>query len=342
MVIKIVMKKGGLSNEPQTLPESTSVKNATTIPSGIPNADQLIPFIDRISVVLKVPTLEDAKAIYSEAFVQFKDSEVFTKGKGGVWGLYKTARRVALACIDNPKKWPLLQYAYDATEKRAIEFRTEFSPVDLGVEGLTQFHAQLISLMPGGWQYFVEHGRITMVEVTVDVPNVEVESFHLLPPQGPSAMTWKVNGKLETMVLGKSKGNQTKIYDRGKKRIAKKQGWAGPPTTRIERRLRPGQPMSFAQLSTMPNPFANIQMIVPTVGCPPTIPKSREYVWTFFLDSAKVRGLSPALKLLPEERRTEYRKWLGKHPVSWWQPDAIWAHWPSVVEKLSIASSAWM
>lgn len=196
--------------------------------------------------------------------------------------------------------------------------------------------------MPDGWLYFVKHGRITMIEVTVDVPNVTVEDFHVLPPQGPSAMTWKVNGKLETLVLGKSKGNQTKVYDRGKKRIAKGQGWTGPPTTRIERRLRLTKAMPLSQLPSMANPFAHLQMIVPTVGCPSTMAKSKEYEWTLFLDSVQVRGLSSALKLLPEERRTTYRKWLEKHPVPWWQPDAIWSHWPSVLDNLEIASLSWI
>lgn len=94
-----------------------------------------------------------------------------------------------------------------------------------------------------------------MIEVTVDVPNVAVKDFHVLPSQGPSTIVWKWNGKPETLVLGKSKGKQTKVYDRGQKRIAKGQKWTGPPTTRIERRLKLGTGMPLNQLVGLPNPF---------------------------------------------------------------------------------------
>lgn len=71
--------------------------------------------------------------------------------------------------------------------------------------------------MPDGWGYFVVYGRVTMIEISVDLPNVSVDQVHLTPQQGPSSMAWKTNGQLETLVLGKRGSNQTKIYDGGRR-----------------------------------------------------------------------------------------------------------------------------
>jgi hypothetical protein len=47
------------------------------------------------------------------------------------------------------------------------------------------------------------------------------------------------------------------------------------------------------------------------------------------MDSVAARTLPVALKLLPIERRTAYRKWLAQHAVTFWDPDLIWAQWPA-------------
>ena len=44
---------------------------------------------------------------------------------------------------------------------------------------------------------------------------------------------------------------------------------------------------------------------------------SKGWEWSIFCDSVKVRGLSDALKLLPVERWTKYRKHLAAHPRPW-------------------------
>lgn len=338
MAIIITYKKTPPSNETQTLPENTPAKTFKGLGAGLSEPGAFIPFIDRISIVARVlDDKEEANAIYGNCFVQFKDNEDFKSTKGGVWGPYKTARRVVLPSIADAKKWPLLQFAFNKEAQLALEFRTEFSPVDLGPQGINEFHAQLMSLLPNGWGYFVANGRVTMIEVTIDLPNVPVDHFHMLPQQVTTAMTWKTNGKLETLVLGKANGNQTKVYDRGKKRKAKGQGWVGPTTTRVERRMRPQPPLALAKLGNLPNPFASLQLVVPQTAQPPDEAKS--YIWEMFLDSVTVRGLTSASKLLPEEKRTTYRKWLLKHPIPWWDPNAVWAKWPAVLDELKIAAA---
>lgn len=332
MVVKITYKKPPSSNETQTTPKNTLAKTEKGPQAGPPSAGSIIPFIDRISVVLDVQAGQDAYDIHSNIWAQFNDTEVFKSASK--WGKFQVGKRIALGSVLNHKKWPVLHYRYEVPV--ALQLRLEFSPVDLGPQGLTELHAQLMSLVPDGWGYFVTHGRVTMIEITVDVPHVGVDQFHVVPQQGPSAMAWKANGQMETLVLGKAGSNQTRVYDRGKKRIAAGQKWTGPPTTRVERRLRPQPAFALSALPAMPNPFSSMQLITPQTIPPPE--EKKTYIWELFLDSASVRGLPTALKLLPVDKRTTYRKWLLKQPASWWQPETIWSHWPSVLAELKIAS----
>jgi hypothetical protein len=66
----------------------------------------------------------------------------------------------------------------------------------------------------------------------------------------------------------------------------------------------------------------------------------RLYVWQLFKRAADVEGLMGALALLPEEKRTLYRKHLDANKQPWWNPDAIWANWPKMLDELKIASPA--
>lgn len=59
------------------------------------------------------------------------------------------------------------------------------------------------------------------------------------------------------------------------------------------------------------------------------------FVWELFKCAVQDNGLPAALALLPLERRTLYRKHFKAHNQPWWQPDAIWAKWPGMLEELA-------
>jgi hypothetical protein len=335
MGIKITYKKKApLSNEPQTTLKFASKEKGGTKESSKQPAKGPVPFIDKISVVMDVPA-EDGQKLYGHIFTQFKDTIAFKSGK--LVKPYTTARRIVLPSVVHDKKWPLLQCRMSFQDKTTFALRIEFSPIDLGIKGMDELHSVLVSLVDGGWSYFVTHGRVTMIEVTVDLPGINMEQFSVLPKQGTVSRAWGSNGKLETTVLGKAAGNQTKIYDRGKKRKAKGQGWSGPITTRVERKLRPQPKLQLADLASLKNPFADITLLPSAIGPPPDEPDTKEYLWTLFQDSIQIRGLVAALKLLPEVKRTTYRKWLAQHPAEWWKPHVIWSHWPKYISDIQIS-----
>ncbi len=302
------------SSKPQTLTKTPDAESDPP-PENNKTKSPYIPFIDRISLVLPILNEQDAIDIHSGIWSNFKDTEVFKTGKAG--GEFKVGKRIVLDCITDPKKRPLLQYAYDKETHKALKMRLEFVPVDLGPIGLDQLHAVLISMVPDGWSHFVEHAHITRLDVTVDMPGIRMDGFLLLPLQALSSMQFWTDGKLTSITHGKTGGDQTLIYNRTKKRLAKGQTLPGPTQIRVERRLVVSGGKKLEYLETMPNPFAKLQMVESLPGPPPDEKPER---WLMFEDSVKARGLAAALALLPVERRTQYRKHLAAHPTPWWNP----------------------
>lgn len=164
-----------------------------------------------------------AHASFQSAMVQTKDIEVFKPSQ--YKPPFNRSWRIAINCIPNSKKWPVLMASFDKSAQQALKFRVEFSPVDLGDKGMEELHAALMMLVDGGWAAFAEHGRVTMIEITVDLPGIGVDQFDALPKQAAYRQAWGKHGHLETIVLGKASGNQTKIYNRGNKRTDKGQKW---------------------------------------------------------------------------------------------------------------------
>ena len=213
-------------------------------------------------------------------------------------------------------------------------------PVDLGPHGMMELHSRLNNLMEGGWGAFVKHGRITRLDVTVDLPLTKIDDFHFLPQKGATMTVWRVNGKLTGYAHGKKEGNQTVIYDRKAKRIAQGKAWKGKEGARIERRLR-NTTLTLPDLPGMPNPFKGMSL-VGMPEAPPSEQTKMVYVWHLFRRAADTHLLATTLALLPPEKKTLYRKHLKAHEKSWWDPKAIWAHWPAMLDELKIASAtAW-
>jgi hypothetical protein len=255
-------------------------------------------------------------------------------------GKYNWAKRIVIDSLVDPKKYPLLQLSYVKAQKKVIQYRIEFVPVDLGPEGMLHLHTQLGGLMEDGWGAFVKHGRITRLDVAVDLPMTKIDDFHFLPVQLVTTTVWRRNGKLQGYLLGKKEGNQTEVYDRKQKRIDLGKSWKGKEGARIERRLR-NTKLTLPDLPGMANPFAGMSL----VGMPEAPPSEQTkmlYVWNLFRRAADTHVLATILALLPEEKKTLYRKHLEAHKKSWWTPDAIWASWPAMLDALKIASpTAW-
>lgn len=328
--IKIPKKKTS-SNKDKTFGENIAGADDPSLVQSHLNPEAIIPFIDRISVTLKVPAVDDAAAIHGNIWAQFDDVAVFQSAKKGK--SYRIAKRIKLPSVIDAAKWPFFQYNYD--DGMATGLRIEFIPADIGHQGMLELHSVLTSLIPNGWAYFIEHGRITRIDIALDIPTARMEEFHFLPTQGATTSVWRSNGKLQTFQHGQPKGNHTQIYNRKAKRIAQGKSWKGKEGIRIERRLK-GQQLALQALPGLPNPFASMALIERYPSQPPT--EKKEYVWALFLNAAEYMGIPAALALLPEERRTAYRAHLKTEKLKWWDADAIWKNWSVTVDGLEIST----
>lgn len=319
MAIKLSKKKVAAYNKSKTTPETTS---------------KAVPFIDRMRASINFQPGEMAEEIHSNIWAQVADKEAFSKVQNK--GSYNASWRIKIASAVQLKHEPIMQYLH--ADSCATKLAVEFSPHDLGPDGLDLMHIALGSVVDGGWALFVELGKVNMIEVTVDLYGVPIDSFHVLPQQTTTVKSWSNGGKLETLYLGKKQGNFTRIYDRGQKRLSKKQAWGGGPVTRVERVLK-GQAIPVGALASIDNVFGGIKM----VHLPPTAPpEGKSYIWALFCDAVAQRGLPAALKLLPADTyRKAYRKWLAQHPAPWWQPDEIWAEWIPMIEGTRLTSKEW-
>ncbi len=328
-----IIKKPKHSNKTQTLSENPPVSLDGSNASQSP-----VPFIDKISLVFTPPNNDIAHDLYRSVFASLDDSDLFAPTSGGMKGGYKIAKRIALPSIVDFKKLPLFQLRYDKLTKIAEKMRLEFVPQDLGQLGMIELHAAMVSLVDDGWASIAKHALVTRIDVAVDLHGVRMDGFLFLPKQTATTMRWTMNGVVESVVIGKNKGNQTLIYDRKAKRLAKDPKWKGGKGVRIERRLVGLKGLKLSALIGLKNPFANM-VLTQNIPGPPR--SGKEWEWSMFCDSVKVRGLTDALKLLPAERRTKYRKHLSAHSQPWWNPAEIWTAWPNMIKELKISSTDW-
>ena len=285
------------------------------------------PKLDRITLLMDPPNEQEKSQIISAAFNYLPSLEGFTNTskKNG----YKFSGKLKL---EASKSQPLLQLI--AQDRSKPFFRLEMNPAKLGQSGLIELHSTLISIMDGGLNYLKIHGRISRLDIAIDLLEDEfgitMNDFQFLPVEGLTRRDFSVKGDMETVYLGHPKGNQWRIYRKDKEQQKKKRKI--PPTIRIERVLK-NPNLKFVDLPALENPFSTSRILALIPSAPPN---EKIWQWLIFQDCVKVRGITGALQLLPASRRKIYRGYLNKWNADWWNPNDIWAHWPSVLAQLAI------
>ena len=308
MPIKIISKA---SNKPQ--------KPAVEVSQSAPK-----PFIDKISIVIFPLNEEDRKDIQAAMYAAIEDKETFHPAKRSSG--FRVSRHIAINCL---VMRPYLQF--NSFKDDGPSCRLEFNPSELGDKGLAHLHSVLTQVLPNGWDYVYDNGRISRIDIAVDLPGERMGNFIYMDASGATSQQWGRDGKLETYYLGKPHGNQTRIYSKKKEQIAKNKNWNTESVVRVERTLRNQKGLTLKTLHKLSNPFKSMSLIDPLPDAPPN---EKPYMWSLFRDSVKVRSLAPALALLPEKQRARYKKHLKTqfHPV--WQPEAIWLNWHEALKAL--------
>jgi hypothetical protein len=286
-------------------------------------------FIDRLVVKLDFLPGDKAQQTHSAIFPLFDDPECFFGKKPA--SPVQIEKKIVLASVANDKHFPHLIYRY--ANQQAQWMRLTLHPRDMGLQGFEDLHSILGQFTDHGWGSFVSGAKVTQIEVSIDLEGIPFNSVHILPDQAQTMTVYKSGKQAETLYLGKSKSNQTVIYDRAAKRQKQGQFEKAGPCTRIERK-KSGVNLKICDLGKLTNPFSHVKFVSIPAAPPPTEPK--EYMWTLFTDSVAQRELAPALKLLPQDKRSKYRKYLNHHKRSWWVPDIIWKQWPDVLGALKL------
>jgi hypothetical protein len=288
------------------------------------------PRIDKITITLDGSSSEDEAHIRAAAFASLDDKEWFVSAKKSpdyqiaaniICG--KSGRRAYFNCSPKPgKKRPFC--------------RLEFNPDQLGQIGLQGLHVALNSIMPNGFHYVLAQGRVSKVDIAVDIPKLRMDQFLALPPQGLTYQRWSREGHVETIYLGSSHGNQTRIYDKGKQLKKHEHLSILGHLVRVERTLRPNSKLKFADLPNIANPFLDLTLTKTMSAIPGPPTKKDARLWAMFAHSVQVGDLAVALPLLSPSKRTLFRAHFEANVHPLWNPDAIWMHWPKMLAKLGM------
>lgn len=262
----------------------------------------------------------------------FDDPEVFIIAKPN--NGHEIAARLVMDSVAKKKHYPYFIYRY--ADMQAQWINLTLHPRDMGLEGFEELHIRLGSMVDEGWRRFVNNAKVTQIEVAIDLEGISLNNVHLLPDQAKTMTVYESGTKTQTVYLGKSKSNQTKVCDRAAKRNEQGSGTKYGQCTRIERK-KSNLNLKQHQLGEIANPFTNVKFVKVPATPPPS--ETKNYQWTLFTDSVAQRGLEPALKLLPQAKRTAYRKYLNKKVHFWWKPEVIWSKWPKVLNDLKLTDA---
>ena len=357
MAIKFV-KKGVSDNKIQTPPKNPEK------PTKPPHAPKLAalqsipytPFIDFMTINVKVVNVEHQISFF-KSYHFSKDDDAFTKSAPAKKN-WTASRRLLLEGDMKIGNMPILRWKITKPSAKQLQHIAEAQAagnslsnwpepelgrvVDLSLDLWPramlpeQFHelsAALMMFVHDGFDYFHAHGKVTQIEATVDLANLKMTEVHVVPSMSTTMKTWSKEGHLETLTISGSKnGNAIRVYNRGEKRKNKKQDHPVYAGVRVERVLR-RQKLTLPTLLTLKNPFEALE-VVTYPSKPPDEPK--DYFWQMFTDCVKLRSLSVALKLLPEEKKAIYRKWFKEHTHPKWDSAEIWSHWEEYLRESGI------
>lgn len=291
-------------------------------------------FIDRLVVKLDFAPGEGAQETHATLFPLFDEPKCFTGSKPP--SQLNIEKNIVLASVANEKHFPHFNYRY--ANHQAQWMRMTLHPRDMGLEGFEDLHNILGQFLDHGWASFISAAKVTQIEVSIDLEGIPFDSVQELPDQAQTMTVYKLGQKIETKYLGKSKSNQTVIYDRAAKRQKLGQVEKAGPCTRIERK-KSSPNLRVHELGKLSNPFSHIKFVA--IPATPPTSEAKDYVWTLFTDSVAQRGLDPALKLLPQAKRTSYRKHLAEQKNGWWLPEVIWQAWPKVLGDLKLTEASY-
>lgn len=221
-----------------------------------------------------------------------------------------------------------------AAENSSLAFlRIEFNPNALGPEGVKSFRAMLPHLTHNavGWNSLGTTGRVTRVDVAVDLVNIGLDDILIRTVQlGKTMNYFGKDGQSETKYMNVSKkGSKSYVYDRKVRLVEAKKASEFGEAKYIRTEVRIVPECALSDLAKLQNKLTKIEFFDFEAPTPP----ENIYHWKHFQDSCRYRGFEGALQAFPPELRKAYEKAVADVAGGLWQPENLWTSWPSVVSN---------
>lgn len=204
-------------------------------------------------------------------------------------------------------------------------YRIEFNPSKVGPQGVADLDLILTSAFGIPAATFLGEGRISRVDLAVDIPGLTVEDVIVRSRSlRKHGFFSDQRGRPVTAYLGGARSNRTVTYD---KSVGRNQA----PVLRLERRILP---KCFGhELPSLADPFSKLVLVRTEPLKPLLLPAAP----TLFFDSARMRGINRAMASLPSPQRKAIDKAL-KQPGITIIGDDIWKVWPEALQASGLAS----
>jgi len=288
-------------------------------------------FCDKLTITIDYKSPADQQQI-AENIKEFIDAKGHAKHYPGIQ--YK--HRVFVYSGDYPSTLQVLA-EYGPKMSGLNFFRFDFNPAQVDMEWIEWF---LLTVLPGGVDDIVDKGRVTRIDLSVDLTGIHVDSLLAAYPGMQVSRVFCKSGRTETLYLGGTEGAKfVVLYDKVQQVKHQNAKWhvdkplPPSPTTRIEIRLRPDA--ALVQLAEMENPFQKL-IIAPLK----LVPEHDELLWRLFVAVAQMRGAQDALLMIDDKnQRKKFRDGIKAGVPAWWHVEKLWKEWPIVLRKTFLLDS---
>ncbi len=218
--------------------------------------------------------------------------------------------------------------------KKGAQVRLEWNPSKIGAAGHHKLRAVLESMLPHGYNHFLDYGYVTRYDVAVDIYGYSPSELAFSSESNVNFSTYNKAGDTQTIYLGsKTSQHRWVIYDKA----AQLKLNGGEKITRIERRIKPHD-MRFFAMNNYPCPLSNLSVTISPIGtkAPPGLDAD---IWKLFRELCKHVPQHKAMCKLNKETRKIVSGYLKPKQQKWWKPIELWNEWKPHLIKLTLLSS---
>jgi hypothetical protein len=281
-------------------------------------------FIDKISMTFGVQDAEHQKYISGQLIDLPKDHT--TGWISATKGAYLYAARLHPPSGSSGKAatpWAS-DYVFLQAHPRNGQggfLRIEWNPARFSPTQMANVVAQFDDYLDLPWFTFWE-AKVTRLDIAVDLPGIRVGDYVFDRKQSPIRQCILRKAHLETIYLGKRARGQARVYD-------KQAQLGGDPSAILTRVEIAAAPNRIAEaLYDLKNPFLSLQVYdLKKADLQLGAPHTRALHLAL-----RTQGLLALDDLFPPVAAKENAKRIKASTPSFWQPEALWGHWPTALE----------